>query len=406
LPVEGFRLKRTLLICEKYPLPENFGGGMRTMNFVRSLAGISAVEIAYCERETAAQMPDDPFADGHLLNLAPIPKKYHQHLSKFGKGIPHPIREYTADSCSRIAALIEARRYDYILLRRYVSLGNLRLNRAARKRVIVDFDDIVSGPLYRSYFYPTNQIAKRALRHLNWKLLKWYERRCLQFGAAVFCSAKDAVALAGADKPNVFVVPNIYDSSAFGNYDFGDGSGNAQRLLFMGSLDYGPNVDGLVWFVQSVYRRFRAVNPQASLVVVGKNPAQSVKDLCAEAGIQLQPNVPDVKEYYEQCGAVVVPILSGGGTRIKILEAAAAGRPVLSTPLGAEGLDLSDGAEILLFKDSEDFIARHRMLGRRDTYHSIVSAAKSAVTSKFSRQVFETGMRKVMEWIDHRAASA
>jgi glycosyltransferase involved in cell wall biosynthesis len=234
--------------------------------------------------------------------------------------------------------------------------------------------------------------------------LKWYENRCLRFGASVFCSAKDSVLLAGTKKKNVFIVPNIYDSGSFGKYDFGEGFGKEHHLLFMGSLDYGPNIDGLIWFINSIYFSFKAVNPKASLVVVGKDPVQAVKEICGEAGIQLEPNVPDVKGYYRKCGAVVVPILTGGGTRIKILEAAAAGRPVLSTPLGADGLDLSDGAEILLFNSSADFIKQHRMLGCRDTYNSIVRAAKSAITSKFSMNVFEKGMQKVIECIEQRPA--
>jgi glycosyltransferase involved in cell wall biosynthesis len=172
-------------------------------------------------------------------------------------------------------------------------------------------------------------------------------------------------------------------------------------LLFVGTLNYLPNIEGLRWFIQTIFRRFKTHVPDAKLVVVGHAPSDQIKTLCAsEPAVELHPDVPDVRTYYEQCRVVVVPLLTGGGTRIKILEAALAKRPVLSTPVGAEGLDLEDGRDLQLFEGAEDFCAKYRELDDPYVYQSLVARACKTVQSKYSRMKFEESMQKVLEFIE------
>ena len=111
------------------------------------------------------------------------------------------------------------------------------------------------------------------------------------------------------------------------------------RLLFLGSLDWRPNIDGLQQFLDDVFPAVRRAIPQATLAVVGRNPSDALRPrLVATAGVELYANVPDVRPYLATCGMLVVPLRIGGGSRLKILEALAAGVPVVSTRIGAEGL--------------------------------------------------------------------
>jgi glycosyltransferase involved in cell wall biosynthesis len=112
--------------------------------------------------------------------------------------------------------------------------------------------------------------------------------------------------------------------------------------------------------------------------------------------IELHTNVPDVKEYYKRCGVVIVPLIQGGGTRIKILEAALANRPVLSTPVGAEGLDLLDGREIMLFKNAQEFSHMYGQIVDTEKYHSLVNNARETVLKNYSPQKFNEAMKKVL----------
>ncbi len=110
--------------------------------------------------------------------------------------------------------------------------------------------------------------------------------------------------------------------------------------------------------------------------------------------------MPDLKPYYRQSRAVVVPLLAGGGTRIKILEAALARRPVLSTPLGAAGLDLGAGRDLLSFDDADQFAARYAELVDRERYRTLVRNASELVRAKYSPEAFDGALAGVVNMID------
>ena len=192
-------------------------------------------------------------------------------------------------------------------------------------------------------------------------------------------------------------MPNVYANASFSSCDFGDGFANSHDLLFVGALMYKPNIEGIRWFINSVFPGFRRKYPTARLMVVGRSPSPEARALCESTpGVELCEDVPDLKEYYRRCRAVVVPLLAGGGTRIKILEAALAGRPVLSTPIGAEGLELEDRADILLFGSADDFNARYSLLNSKSLYRSIVEGARKTILTKHSTKQFDAVMDEVL----------
>jgi glycosyltransferase involved in cell wall biosynthesis len=138
-------------------------------------------------------------------------------------------------------------------------------------------------------------------------------------------------------------------------------------------------------------------------LVVGRSPAPELKRLCESInGIELYANVSDIRSYYKKCKAVIVPLLIGGGTRIKILEAALANRPVLSTPLGAEGLNLVDGTGLLLFENPHDFFVQYNKLLERDRYDFIARNAKEVVLTQYSARRFNNAMEKVLNELELR----
>jgi glycosyltransferase involved in cell wall biosynthesis len=112
-------------------------------------------------------------------------------------------------------------------------------------------------------------------------------------------------------------------------------------------MDWEPNIDGVQYFVDAVWPKVRAAVPAARFQVVGRNPAASVRRLAAER-IEVVGSVPSVLEYLHRAAVVVVPLRVGGGTRLKIYEAMAAGKAVVSTTIGAEGLDVTNGRDIVL----------------------------------------------------------
>lgn len=149
----------------------------------------------------------------------------------------------------------------------------------------------------------------------------------------------------------VTVVPNGVDLGYFGGCRGGlewAGLQQSSRLVFTGALWYRPNVDAMVFFIHDVWPHIRAQRPEACISIVGARPSPEVQALATVEGVEIFPSVRDVRPFLSAASVAVVPLRLGTGTRLKILEALAAGLPVVSTTLGAEGLELASGRDLLL----------------------------------------------------------
>jgi glycosyltransferase involved in cell wall biosynthesis len=125
--------------------------------------------------------------------------------------------------------------------------------------------------------------------------------------------------------------------------------------VFTGSLGYPPNADGLSFFLDEVWPLVRRAVPDAAFGIVGRDPVRQLLARNKREGITVTGPVADVRPYLARAGAVVVPLRAGGGTRLKILEAMATGAGIVSTRLGAEGLDVRPGRELLIADEPAAF---------------------------------------------------
>jgi len=125
-------------------------------------------------------------------------------------------------------------------------------------------------------------------------------------------------------------------------------------MLFVGSMDYHANIGGVVDFAREVWPGLHDSRPELVFTIVGRDPATEVRQLRSIAGIEVTGTVDDVRPYYREAIAALVPLKVGGGSRLKILEAMAAGVPVVSTTLGAEGLDVQNGDNILIANTNQE----------------------------------------------------
>lgn len=150
------------------------------------------------------------------------------------------------------------------------------------------------------------------------------------------------------------VVENGFDPEYFRPPDGRAPPRDATRLLFMGSMDYGPNVDGLKWFVREVLPLVRAARPATTLEVVGRSPTDEVRAL-ASPQVHVRGAVDDVRPHLHAAALLVVPLRVGGGTRIKIVEALGSETPVVSTSIGAEDLAFRAGEHLWIADGAGDF---------------------------------------------------
>jgi len=177
--------------------------------------------------------------------------------------------------------------------------------------------------------------------------MRWFERRLLRtVESAVAVTLQDSRQMRDWDVPTVTVVPNGV------NLELSTINPDGVRpfeLLFLGALDWYPNLDGLQFFVCEILPLVVSAQPNTTLRIVGRRPAESLRKLAASnRQVELVGEVKDVRPYLARASVVVVPLRIGGGSRLKILEALAAGKAVISTSIGAEGLDITPGRHFQL----------------------------------------------------------
>lgn len=192
----------------------------------------------------------------------------------------------------------------------------------------------------------------RVRRTLMWAKLQSYVRGLLpHFDAVTVVSQRerDLLRQVAPDYSAVSLVPNGIDSAACASVRAGH---DPDTLIFTGAFTYDVNHEAMVWFLDEVYPIIRQNVPQLRLTITGDHAG---KPLPSADGVTLTGFVDDVRPLIAGAGAAVVPIRQGGGTRLKILEAMAVGTPVVATSKGAEGLDVTDGENILLADTPQDF---------------------------------------------------
>lgn len=242
------------------------------------------------------------------------------------------------------------------------------------------------------------RLWRRALLELEWRKMRQYERRaCSRASLTIAVSEADrALLTANALGASISSIPTGVDTSYFTPNGIPEAPAH---LVFTGSMDWHPNEDGILHFIDALLPSIRREMPEVSLTVVGRNPTRRLLKAAAEAGIQVTGTVDDVRPYVAKAAVYVVPLRVGGGTRLKIFEALAMGKAVVSTAVGAEGLPLLPGIHFLQAGDAAEFsravISLLRDPGRR---RELGMAGRRLVEEQYSwlqvARQFETSCRE------------
>ena len=203
------------------------------------------------------------------------------------------------------------------------------------------------------------EVEQRPLHQLvlrrEWRKAELIEARlCRSFDHVLTVSQEDECTLQQAfGVEHTSVVHTGVDTDYFRPEENSNVPG---RLVFVGSMDWDPNEDGILWFLREIYPRIRCDVPNVTLAIVGRNPSPGLLAAGARtSGVEITGWVPDVRPHLAKAEVVIVPLRVGGGTRIKIPEAMAMGKAVVSTRIGAEGLQFRSGRDICLADDPKDF---------------------------------------------------
>lgn len=283
--------------------------------------------------------------------------------------------------------VLRAKRFDIVNLE-FTFLGQFNLRQAppgeALPRLVVDSHNI-DYDIARQYARAGDSMPRRLYSEANWRKLRREELGTYGSADGVYlCSDADARRLRD-ERPEARteVIPNAADVEYYQPRST-DPSPDGHTLVFFGLLSYAPNIDGVVYFVQDIWPRIAEAHPNARLKIIGGSPPPSLRQL-AGPRIGLTGFVPDLRPHLASAAALVVPLRLGGGTRLKIVEAMAMGKAMVSTKLGAEGIEAVPGRDILIEDEPAAFAnAVNRLLADPALAERIGKSARQLAEQRYS----------------------
>jgi len=284
------------------------------------------------------------------------------------------------------------------------------------------FQHNVESEIWRRHAATAGNSAKKMMYRMEFRKMLRYERAAVcKFQHVIAVSENDrslmtqwvdgdrvTVVPTGVDLAQYCPDPASSDPSSDPNFDPLDAS--APLVTFVGAMDWEPNVDGVEYFCSEVWPAIKAEVPQARFRIVGRNPDRRVQKWASNSmnsnnddSIEVTGRVPSVVEHLRQSAVIIVPLRIGGGTRLKIYEAMATAKAVVSTTVGAEGLDVHHGRDVILADDPRSFaqavimLLRDPELRRRYEKAAVETAARydwPAIGERFSEVLQSVAEKK------------
>lgn len=393
-------LPNCLFVCQVVPNPDGIGVEQRTAFLLDALKEIYDVDVLLINRfwdkkkskikdigklseditifnmeewiQTSDMIPKIPWRIGRWIDYL-----------RFGSATsPY----FSQKSYVGLSKIIKCKVYDAIFSCRLscakLILDLKRKNLVHSERCYADFDDVQST-IYLREIRKESKLDKKIYDRILINRTKKCESNIIEnFDAISVCSDKDVDDLrAYTGRKNIYKVPNISRDIVCD-----DNLSSGKSLFFVGALSYQPNVQGIRKFIDLSWPLIRAAHPDAEMVVAGRNPDDDLRKFLACNAVTLHENPPVIDGFYQRASVVICPILIGGGTRIKILEAMAAERPVVSTSIGAEGIEYQDGRNIVIADDFHDMAQSVvALLNDEQARRSIALGGKELHRRKYSK---------------------
>jgi glycosyltransferase involved in cell wall biosynthesis len=382
-------------------LPVDTGGKIRSYNILRGLA--SRHEVTFLSYYPGAPDPEydtairKEFPRAVTVALGDVGGKVGQALHyarRFFSPAPYSVTKFTDGAVrAKVDELLADHRIDVAVADFLLVTRNFP-HRPARPTVL--FQHNVESALWRrNAKYERNPVKKAIFTIESAKMYRYERTAVSRFDHVVAVSEHDrSLMLEMAPNAPITVVRTGVDVEGFRPVP---GASRGERtVMFLGSMDWPANIDGVEYFCDRVWPQVVAAVPDARFRVVGRNPPPRITRFAGES-VEIVGGVKSVLPYLHEAAVFVVPLRIGGGTRLKIYEAMAAGVPIVSTAVGAEGLDVQDGKNIVLADDAERFAAAVIELLNSPARRADIAGAAAATASRFDWSVIAADFASVLE---------
>ncbi|MGH7807549.1 MAG: glycosyltransferase family 4 protein [Thermodesulfobacteriota bacterium] len=358
------RKMRILFVTFGLPYPPDSGVRIHDFYLIKNVSQLHSVSLL--------SLITSPEQEKHVNRLRPHcdmvdfviakPRRVREHLSGIMRGFlarrPLATHPYLYDEmASKIHELVTNRGVDIVQIEHSFLAPYIEAIPAdSNCKKILSFHNLGVNQ-YKRMIYLKNRLTEKSLFLLKWMLmLRWEAKYAERFDRSLVVSALEEKVLRSAN-PNVSVsvIENGVDTTL---YQPLVDSSHDNALLFVGVMGYPPNIDAVLYFCESIMPLIQDRIPSLKLFIVGHEPAPEIRRLAERENVVVTGYVDDVTTYYRQSQVTVVPLRGGGGTRLKILESMALGRPVVSTTLGCEGLNVTDKEDIMIADTPSEFAER------------------------------------------------
>lgn len=405
---------RILYFAPKECWPPSTGAQLRNFYLARELAN-GGERVTYLgfsdERARAADQSDTyQFENRNPVGewcdeLITVPLDSSYTPGKLARGLigktPLPVLNYTTPAMKQtLVELLERKEFDIVQVESVHLAEYLPILRAAKSKpkIICDWHNVESELMQR-YSEQAAGAPRRFYAQVTARRMANMEKRIMNsFDAHVTVSERDEEQLK-AWAPNVptYVIENGVNVEYYSPKE-GQDEVRRFRIVFIGSMDYHANTEAVTRFAETIWPRVHEKFPDLVFTVVGRNPTPEVMALNGKPGIEVTGRVRDVRPYCREALASVVPLRIGGGSRLKILEAMAADLPIVSTRLGAEGIEAQHSENILLADSDDDFTKGLLLLCENETERSrLAKAGRALVESQYDWSVLAARLRQAHE---------
>lgn len=375
-----------LFLTPYLPYPLNNGGLIRVFHLLTNIAKRHQVTLLCMEPDNDTQREGIKIIQGLGINTKLIQvaanqkkanKRLYQLISLFTKKPYQYFQYHSIQMQDAITKHLTSNEFDLLMVE-FSQMGYYDIATDIPK--YVDQHNVEYEIMQRTFETEQSPLRK-LLAKSEWKKYRNHEiENCEKFTACLTTSQRDAEILQGRSaKIKCHVIPNGVDSEFFKPSNI---HVDPNMILFTGTISYYPNTEGVLWFHKTIWPLLKQLKPEATFCVAGKAPPVEIQNLAkSDKNIVVTGAVDDMRDYYGKAAVVVVPLRVGGGTRLKILEGMAMQKAIVSTTVGAEGIDHADGKNILL----------------RDTPEAFANAVADVMNDHDLRCRLEYGGRKLVE---------
>jgi glycosyltransferase involved in cell wall biosynthesis len=394
---------KILLLTQIIPYPPDSGPKVKTYHVLRYLA-----ERGY--QVTLASFVRDEEKE-NLENLRPFCTAIHavpMRRSKFSdaRAYVQSLRAdqpflVTRDASTEMTTLVQSltRERNLIVHADQLSMGQFALEAKDVPRLLDAHNAVWTVVARAQEFVPS--YWRFILAHETERLQKYEGRLCSQMNAVLTVSRNDANALVdvGADPNKIAVIPIAIDCV---RYQVIPRSNGVANILVLGTLFYPPNADGIRWFIQKIFLLIQKRIPGVRLTIVGARPTRDIINFARrnQEFVTVTGYVDDLKTHLEQASVMVVPVRVGSGMRVRLLEAFARGIPVVTTSMGAEGIEARHEEHVMIADEELEFAEQTiRLLQDECLRERLVANARRLVEEKFDWRVVLPKLETVYESI-------